>query len=268
MPSAKGDASQDSPSRDGAIDRALEYLFASSSASIESFHLSRLNAIANLRKEIHEIFEEWVEAEVQARLAQGLLARKNAENLAAAGSITINSGEKRAAQIAATRSTIRLPTRLPTRTATRRTAAADSAARSCVARLGSNDPDNSKHASINSSIRGRSARAKNRAARAVTAKLPSRPLITLSATVSRTPRFPLFARPAAAPISANISKSSKATPILLSFRRPNRNCIAVCPPTLPRRRNANTPMSTPIAPHQPQITQSPKPAQSTQRPRT
>ena len=114
----------------------LEYLFTSSGASIESFRLSRLNAIANLRKELHEIFDEWVEAEVQARLAQGLLARKNSENLAAASSITINSGEKRAAQIAATRSTIRLPTRLPTRTATRRTAAADSAARSCIARLG------------------------------------------------------------------------------------------------------------------------------------
>jgi len=227
MPGTNGDANQDSPSRDGAIDRALEYLFTSSGASIESFHLSRLNAVANLRKEIHEIFDEWVEAEVQARLAQGLLARKNSENIAAAGSITINSGEKRAAQIAATCSTIRLPTRLPTRTATRRTAAPDSAARSCIARLGSNHSDNSKHASINSSIRGRTVRAKNRSPRAVTAKLTSRPLITRSATVSRTPRFPLFARPAAAPISANISKSSKATPTLLSFRRPNRNSIAI-----------------------------------------
>jgi hypothetical protein len=76
MPGTKGDANQDSPSRDGAIDRTLEYLFTSSGASIESFHLSRLNAVANLRKELHEIFDEWVEAEVQARLAQGLLARK------------------------------------------------------------------------------------------------------------------------------------------------------------------------------------------------
>ena len=111
MPGTKGDANQDLPSRDGAIDRALEYLFTSSGASIESFHLSRLNAVANLRKELHEIFEEWVEAEVQARLAQGLLARKNSENLADAASITINSGENRAAQISANRSTTRLPTR-------------------------------------------------------------------------------------------------------------------------------------------------------------
>ena len=215
MPGTKGDANQDSPSRDGAIDRALEYLFTSSGASIESFHLSRLNAVANLRKELHEIFDEWVEAEVQARLAQGLLARKNSENLAAAGSITIGSGENRNPQIVATRSTAC------------RTAAADSADRNCIARLGLNNSDNSKHASINSTSRGRAVRAKNRAARAVTAKLTSRPLITHSATVSRTPRFPLFLRPAAAAISANTSKSSQATPTLLSFRRPNRNSIAV-----------------------------------------
>jgi len=223
MTGTKGDASQDSPSRDGAIDRALEYLFTSSGASLESFHLSRLNAVANLRKELHEILDEWVEAEVQARLAQWLLARKNSENLAAAGSITIGSGENRNPQIVATRSTACSLAR----TATRRTAAAGSAARSCIARLGSNDSDNSKHASINSTVRGRAVRAKNRAARAVTAKRTSRPLITRSATVSRTPRFPLFLRPGAAAISANISESSKATPTLLSFRRPNRNSIAV-----------------------------------------
>lgn len=223
MPGTKGDANQDSPSRDGVIDRALEYLFTSSGASLESFHLSRLNAVANLRKELHEIFDEWVEAEVQARLAQGLLARKNSENLAAADSITIGSGENRNPQIVVTRSTACLPAR----TATRRTAAADSAARNCIARLGSNNSHNSKHASINSTIRGRAVRAKNRATRAVAAKLTSRPLITRSATVSRTPRFPLFLRPAAAAISANISKSSKATPTLLSFRHPNRKSIAV-----------------------------------------
>jgi hypothetical protein len=223
MPGTKGDANQDSPSRDGAIDRALEYLFTSSGASLESFHLSRLNAVANLRKEMHEIFDEWVEAEVQARLAQELLARKNSENLVAAGSITIGSGENRNPQIVVTRSTACSPAR----TATRRTAAADSAGRNCIARLGSNNSHNSKHASINSTIRGRAVGAKNRAARAVTAKLTSRPLITRSATISRAPRFPLFLRPAAAAIAANISKSSKATPTLLSFRRPNHNSIAV-----------------------------------------
>jgi hypothetical protein len=219
----KGDAGQDSPSREDAIDGPFEYLLTSSSASIESFHLSRLNAVANLRKELHELFEEWVEAEVQARLAQWLLARKNSENLAAAGSITIASTENRNAQIAATPST----TRSHTRTTTRHSAAADSAARSCVVRLNSPASDDSNHSSIKSRIRGRAIGAKNRAARTLPATLASRPLITHSATVIRTPRFPAFVHLVATPESATNSKSNKATTTLLSFRRPNRNSIAI-----------------------------------------
>jgi hypothetical protein len=219
----KGDAGQDSPSREDAIDGPFEYLLTSSAASIESFHLSRLNAVANLRKELHELFEEWVEAEVQARLAQWLLARKNSENLAAAGSITIASTENRNAQIAATPST----TRSHTRTTTRHTAAADSAARSCVVRLNSTASDDSNHSSIKSRIRGRPVGAKNRAARTLPATLTSRPLITHSATVIRTPRFPAVVHLVATPESATNSKSNKATTTLLSFRRPNRNSIAI-----------------------------------------
>jgi hypothetical protein len=219
----KEDAGQDSPSREDAIDGPFEYLLTSSSASIESFRLSRLNAVANLRKELHELFEEWVEAEVQARLAQWLLARKNSENLAAAGSITIASTENRNAQIAATPST----TRSHTRTTTRHTAAADSAARSCVVRLNSPASDDSNHSSIKSRIRGRPVGAKNRAARTLPATLTSRPLITHSATVIRTPRFPAFVHLVATPESATNSKSNKATTTLLSFRRPNRNSIAI-----------------------------------------
>jgi hypothetical protein len=219
----KEDAGQDSPSREDAIDGPFEYLLTSSAASIESFHLSRLNAVANLRKELHELFEEWVEAEVQARLAQWLLARKNSENLAAAGSITIASTENRNAQIAATPST----TRSHTRTTTRHTAAADSAARSCVVRLNSTASDDSNHSSIKSRIRGRPVGAKNRAARTLPATLTSRPLITHSATVIRTPRFPAFVHLVATPESATNSKSNKATTTLLSFRRPNRNSIAI-----------------------------------------
>jgi hypothetical protein len=86
MPRSKGEAKQNSGSREDAIDRPLEYLCTSSEASIESFHLTRLNRVANLRKELHEIFEEWVETEVQARMAQWLLARKNLERAAAADS--------------------------------------------------------------------------------------------------------------------------------------------------------------------------------------
>lgn len=226
MPRTKEDAGQDS-SREDAIDGPFEYLLTSSGASIESFHLSRLNAVANLRKELHELFEEWVEAEVQARLAQWLLARKNSETLAAAGSITIASTENRNAQIAATPSTRRSPTRSPTRTTTRRTAAADSAARSCVARLHSTASDDSNRSSIKSRIRGRAIGAKNRAARTLPATLTSRPLITHSATVIRTPRLPAFVHLVATPESATTSKSNKATPTLLSFRPPNRNSIAI-----------------------------------------
>ena len=226
MPRTKEDAGQDS-SREDAIDGPFEYLLTSSGASIESFHLSRLNAVANLRKELHELFEEWVEAEVQARLAQWLLARKNSETLAAAGSITIASTENRNAQIAATPSTSRSPTRSPTRTTTRRTAAADSAARSCVARLHSTASDDSNRSSIKSRIRGRAIGAKNRAARTLPATLTSRPLITHSATVIRTPRLPAFVHLVATPESATTSKSNKATPTLLSFRPPNRNSIAI-----------------------------------------
>jgi hypothetical protein len=223
MPRTKEDAGQDSPSREDAIEGPFEYLLTSSGASIESFHLSRLNAVANLRKELHELFEEWVEAEVQARLAQWLLARKNSENLAAAGSITIASTENRNAQIAATPSTSRSPTRSPTR----RTAAADSAARSCVARLHSTASDDSNRFSIKSRIRGRAIGAKNRAARTLPATLTSRPLITHSATVIRTPRLPAFVHLVATPESATTSKSNKAAPTLLSFRPPNRNSIAI-----------------------------------------
>jgi hypothetical protein len=223
MPRTKEDAGQDSPSREDAIEGPFEYLLTSSGASIESFHLSRLNAVANLRKELHELFEEWVEAEVQARLAQWLLARKNSENLAAAGSITIASTENRNAQIAATPST----SRSPTRSRTRRTAAADYAARSCVARLNSTASDDSNRSSIKSRIRGRAIGAKNRAARTLPATLTSRPLITHSATVIRTPRLPAFVHLVATPESATTSKSNKATPTLLSFRPQNRNSIAI-----------------------------------------
>src|SRR5579862_8806736 len=94
MPSSKGDAKQVSASREDAIDRPLEYLFTSSEASIESFHLSRLNTVANLRKELLEVFEEWVEAEVQARLAQWLLARKNPKNAEAGNSVAIDSEDR------------------------------------------------------------------------------------------------------------------------------------------------------------------------------
>jgi hypothetical protein len=51
----------------------LEYLAKCSQSSLEGFQLARLDQIAKLRDEIAEIQEEWVQAEVAARLARLLL---------------------------------------------------------------------------------------------------------------------------------------------------------------------------------------------------
>ena len=51
----------------------LHYLLHCSSASLEAFELARLNHIANLRKEFGDLVEEWIEAEVEARLSRWIL---------------------------------------------------------------------------------------------------------------------------------------------------------------------------------------------------
>ena len=43
----------------------VQYLAGASEISLESFELARLNRIANLRKELHQVMEEWIEAEVE-----------------------------------------------------------------------------------------------------------------------------------------------------------------------------------------------------------
>jgi hypothetical protein len=43
---SKGDAKQSSASQEDAMSGPLEYLFTSSEASVESFHLTRLNRVA------------------------------------------------------------------------------------------------------------------------------------------------------------------------------------------------------------------------------
>ncbi len=58
----------------------LKYLADCSEASLESFELSRLNQIANLRKELREVLDEWVEAEVQVRLARRILEDRRARD--------------------------------------------------------------------------------------------------------------------------------------------------------------------------------------------
>ena len=47
-----------------------DYLREASSASLESFELSRLNHAANLRKEIAALLEQWIEETSQALLAR------------------------------------------------------------------------------------------------------------------------------------------------------------------------------------------------------
>jgi hypothetical protein len=51
----------------------LEYLVTSSQASLEAFELARLNRCANLRKELRDVIEEWLQMEVDARLARWIL---------------------------------------------------------------------------------------------------------------------------------------------------------------------------------------------------
>jgi hypothetical protein len=216
MPSSRGDAKQDSASREDAIDRPLEYLATSSDASIESFHLSRLNAVANLRKELHEIFEEWIEAEVQARLAQWLLARKNPEYAEVAFD-TIESVDRRSAGLATTRPATRAATC---------TATAESASLPHGARLEAKKSADSNGSASRSTARCGAARATNRATRNEAAGLISCSSNTRGGIVCCKPGLPAVARSNSAREPANTSKFPKATSILLSFRRPNRNRAA------------------------------------------
>jgi hypothetical protein len=54
----------------------LDYLATCSKTSLESFELARLNDLANLRKHMIEIVNEWVEADIQARIAEWVLLHR------------------------------------------------------------------------------------------------------------------------------------------------------------------------------------------------
>jgi hypothetical protein len=58
----------------------IEYLVTSSQTSLEAFELARLNRCANLRKELREVLEEWLQMEVDARLARWILECRRAQN--------------------------------------------------------------------------------------------------------------------------------------------------------------------------------------------
>jgi hypothetical protein len=54
----------------------LEYLATCSKASLESFELARLNDRANLRKDMIELLDELIEVDIQAHLAEWVLAHR------------------------------------------------------------------------------------------------------------------------------------------------------------------------------------------------
>jgi hypothetical protein len=58
----------------------IEYLVTSSQTSLEAFELARLNRCANLRKELREVLEEWLQMEVDARLARWILECRRAQS--------------------------------------------------------------------------------------------------------------------------------------------------------------------------------------------
>jgi hypothetical protein len=57
----------------------LEYLATCSKVALESFELSRLNEASNLRKEVQQILQGWIDTEVDARLARWILESKRAQ---------------------------------------------------------------------------------------------------------------------------------------------------------------------------------------------
>jgi hypothetical protein len=58
----------------------LQYLITSSQAGLESFVLSRQGQVANLRREVLQVVEEWIEAETQSRTARWILECRRAQN--------------------------------------------------------------------------------------------------------------------------------------------------------------------------------------------
>jgi hypothetical protein len=80
----------------------LEYLVSSSNNSLESFELGRLNQTANLRKEMRQIVDEWVESEVESRIARWILESRRAENADAISEIAASIEPVRGRQLALT----------------------------------------------------------------------------------------------------------------------------------------------------------------------
>jgi hypothetical protein len=58
-----------------------EYLFTSSQHSLEAFEVSRLTCSSNLRKEICQLLDEWVTAEVGARISRWILDYRRTQEI-------------------------------------------------------------------------------------------------------------------------------------------------------------------------------------------
>lgn len=75
---------------------AIGYLVTSSKAGLESFELMRLSRVANLRKELRDVVKDWVESEVEARIARFILEERRAQDAdrAAVGSQNVRQRTK------------------------------------------------------------------------------------------------------------------------------------------------------------------------------
>jgi hypothetical protein len=58
----------------------LEYLVTASQTSLEAFELAQLNRSANLRKELRDILDEWLQTEVDARVSRWILDCRRAQH--------------------------------------------------------------------------------------------------------------------------------------------------------------------------------------------
>lgn len=77
----------------GSTQPPLEYLLTSSQNSLQDFELARHGQISSLRKEFFQLFEEWIEAEIAARIARWILnGRRKQEEFCPVGTISSARG--------------------------------------------------------------------------------------------------------------------------------------------------------------------------------
>lgn len=63
-------------------EKLMDYLLDCSDTSLDHYMLSRLERAVNLRKELHQVVDEWVEALANARSAKELRAVRRRKKLA------------------------------------------------------------------------------------------------------------------------------------------------------------------------------------------